>query len=1496
MPPTGVSPAPPAGTNPWSQNEHLIRRLYQDERKTLEQVKQIMETKHNFPKNPLSTWETKLRDVLGLRKRLKKNDWPIVYRHVAPRRAQKKETAVYLNGTQMDWRRAWKEMRRCGITAQPAQAAQVPLPPLPPGVDVRTPSPVQFLSANDAPSVGLSHTSAQVDATPCPTASVLSQCISTCTQPTSLQKFVSIPEVRMYADSVYRLCLESTPFINFVELLARTNSGPAHGWQWPLVLSRDHNYSDLGQHSSVVDSFGGLGLAVSMSCLGLTLIPTSRRATPLEVSTNFDIHYHFVKAVYVLSNGLTGNFGDEDFWDFFEVIFGRDPRTVLATFQRKYSPSLRAAWERLVRRMPNNFGIDRRRNLFRNLMELGIYNHWIDSPGMGHTYLYYAVCMDCVDIVRLLLSQGCRLDTDTVDWTERESAIVSAVKNRNLECTRLLIEHCDVNREILGTRMPGPPSTNFCIFIDAFRYDSELHLQVLKLFLENNADVDAQYSVPYFQYGNEEYDFWRENDTPKEWRLSILEYCFYRSRPLFKLLKPYSKTNSSQLTRAGILDSLEHGLHSLRDYLKGVRPVDPGVEECLLQLILAEQFLIKSSYCENVAMDPHVALILLELGVDPTFPLMKHPPNVACGVAQHIDFAEDNEARQLWMSVLQLSIRKGASLDAEALESVALSRNTNFLQYVTSCTASIADKGSKALAIAASMDNLEAVKLLLGAGVDINSYVHDEKEHLTILAFAVSRRHGPWYGRTMTNRCRVSYRMMKYLVENGARLVALPDDWHPCHFLRFLLRSTPACSEVVRKAQYIVENFINFRHPSTPSEGLLEACLWGTMDLCSDESQERLELFEYLSQKGLEGVPGSSLAPLIVRGGRQQLVQKLIHAGADIHAYSFSGPTGKYYRMPCAMSPLQAAAFTGQEHLVQQLLKLGARVDVKPLPEGAVTAFQCICQWDPVTPEENMRKLNIIQILIDHGAEVNESPSGLTIFTGLQEAAFQGSLDIATLLLRHGANINDPSIDGGYALDIAVGLGRMDMVQLLLNANAVSSRPGKTGYDGAIERARERGHFALAELVFQHAENNSKWGIVNSLVSLRHEQHREDSEYNSKSVEEDRHGSGVLFVSHYPIERPDRAYRSSLSAYDFKSNVSKAGDLKNLKLSSMTARMEGDTPAAGSLGKSTHRLATPAGESVDADYTNPEDKALEGGPASARRHGEAEGEERFEVATGAIVESQDIDKSVQYLVHPTIDTIDGGLVPWLFKTKMKDRTQVPARLHVEPPSQAVSAFCECGRVQLRIFRPQDIFTTGGAQYPYSPYPDLMYPSKTTPRSTVDNPLNERWYLRHDDTKYLAGTCACRSCRLSTGYEIQTWAFIPRAAIHISLTSRAPSSPFFNDYNPPAPDSYIPLDFEELKRQAENPLRTYESSPGVFREFCPGCGATVFWHAKIRPDLIDVSVGLLHASEGARAETLLEWWRGRCSFAEDAGLDRTGWLKGWAEGLIQELEQGMNTQV
>lgn len=79
------------------------------------------------------------------------------------------------------------------------------------------------------------------------------------------------------------------------------------------------------------------------------------------------------------------------------------------------------------------------------------------------------------------------------------------------------------------------------------------------------------------------------------------------------------------------------------------------------------------------------------------------------------------------------------------------------------------------------------------------------------------------------------------------------------------------------------------------------------------------------------------------------------------------------------------------------------------------------------------------------------------------------------------------------------------------------------------------------------------------------------------------------------------------------------------------------------------------------------------------------------------------------------------------------------------------------------------------------------------------------------------------------------------------------------------------------------LKAYRSSEKVTRYHCARCGASVFFTSEERSDLVDISVGILDAPEGARAESWLDWRMDRLSFREDA-VPR-------AESLVLALEEG-----
>ncbi|KAI9881238.1 MAG: hypothetical protein M1830_005524 [Pleopsidium flavum] len=255
----------------------------------------------------------------------------------------------------------------------------------------------------------------------------------------------------------------------------------------------------------------------------------------------------------------------------------------------------------------------------------------------------------------------------------------------------------------------------------------------------------------------------------------------------------------------------------------------------------------------------------------------------------------------------------------------------------------------------------------------------------------------------------------------------------------------------------------------------------------------------------------------------------------------------------------------------------------------------------------------------------------------------------------------------------------------------------------------------------------------------------------------------------------------------------------------------------------------------------------------------------WKVATGVLDRSVGL---VKFDSHMWVeDTLDGGLSDWLpelygsemvrWKHGRESSERLPPgnstrsenRQREERTSdQRLQAGCHCGGVQFYITPPNE--ESGEAS---SPWPDLLMPYHL---ASSNNPDDAKWWLRVNGTKYLAGTCVCESCRLASGFDIQSWAFVPKVNI---LQGNGTGLEF-----------------------GMGTLKRHESSAGTFREFCGVCGATVFWHSDERPDLLDVSVGLLKAESGARAEEWLEWCTSRVSFEEQAL--NTELVQGLAKGL------------
>ncbi|KAI9367451.1 hypothetical protein BJX61DRAFT_551441 [Aspergillus egyptiacus] len=112
--------------------------------------------------------------------------------------------------------------------------------------------------------------------------------------------------------------------------------------------------------------------------------------------------------------------------------------------------------------------------------------------------------------------------------------------------------------------------------------------------------------------------------------------------------------------------------------------------------------------------------------------------------------------------------------------------------------------------------------------------------------------------------------------------------------------------------------------------------------------------------------------------------------------------------------------------------------------------------------------MELVNLLLRHGADINAGPARDGGATALQIAAIQGYLGIARRLIDLGGLVNAPParVNGRTALEGAAEHGRIDMLQMLLNNGAsVTDDDGQRQYRRAIEFAERNGHHAAARLL-----------------------------------------------------------------------------------------------------------------------------------------------------------------------------------------------------------------------------------------------------------------------------------------------------------------------------------------------------------------------------------------------------------------------------------------------
>lgn len=216
----------------------------------------------------------------------------------------------------------------------------------------------------------------------------------------------------------------------------------------------------------------------------------------------------------------------------------------------------------------------------------------------------------------------------------------------------------------------------------------------------------------------------------------------------------------------------------------------------------------------------------------------------------------------------------------------------------------------------------------------------------------------------------------------------------------------------------------------------------------------RSDLMYVLLEKGANAnfvkEPGITALGIACMFDDWSMVDLLITHGADVN---YCAPNGE--------STLSMACAQGAVNAVQMLVAHNAKTDVRD-SKGITPLLHAVMH----NTENSMA---IAQMLLEKGANVNLGmPNG---FTPLMGAAQMNDIELALLLLEHGADVQARQFNGGAtALSIAVALGHAEMADLLL-ANKADISVGINRQTSLLAYASMLARADVMEALLKHGAN-----------------------------------------------------------------------------------------------------------------------------------------------------------------------------------------------------------------------------------------------------------------------------------------------------------------------------------------------------------------------------------------------------------------------------------------